>query len=90
MEDEGELFNNKYLNDLQEGKCVVPKSGRESSSSCRMSELVWRNSLCPPHLKSSYPAETQFADPKRFRDDDLKVSDGLAFNKVINLLVTDG
>lgn len=72
MENEGELFDNKYLDDLQTGKCVVPKVGRESTSS-RMSELAWRNSLCPPHLKSSYPAETQFSDPRRFKDDDLKV-----------------
>lgn len=72
MEDEDdELFNNKYLADLKEGRCVVP-NGRESNAS-RLSELKWRNSLCPPHLKSSYPAETQFNSPRQFRDDDLKV-----------------
>lgn len=71
MEDEGELFNNKYLADLKEGHCVVGTSGDSRSS--RVSELVWRNSMCPPHLKSSYPAELQFASPTRFKEDDIKV-----------------
>ncbi|XP_076266975.1 uncharacterized protein LOC143200443 isoform X2 [Rhynchophorus ferrugineus] len=71
MEDEeDDMFNNKYLVDLKEGRCA-PQTGRESNVS-RMSELAWRNSMVPPHLKSSYPAETQFVSPTRFREDDLK------------------
>ncbi|KAI4456813.1 structural maintenance of chromosomes protein 2 [Holotrichia oblita] len=70
MEDEGELFNNKYLADLKEGHCAVGTSGDSRSS--RVSELVWRNSMCPPHLKSSYPAELQFASPTRFKEEDIK------------------
>ncbi|GJQ72076.1 hypothetical protein Trydic_g3173 [Trypoxylus dichotomus] len=70
MEDEGELFNNKYLADLKEGHCVVGTSGDSRSS--RVSELVWRNSMCPPHLKSSYPAELQFTSPTRFKEEDIK------------------
>ncbi|KRT79239.1 hypothetical protein AMK59_7508, partial [Oryctes borbonicus] len=66
MEDEGELFNNKYLADLKEGHCVIGTAGDSRSS--RVSELVWRNSMCPPHLKSSYPAELQFASPTRFKE----------------------
>lgn len=72
MEDEGELFNNKYLTDLKEGRCVM--GAPDDSRFSRVSELVWRNSLCPPHLKSSYPAELQFASPTRYKEDDIKVS----------------
>ncbi|KAJ8934122.1 hypothetical protein NQ314_013581 [Rhamnusium bicolor] len=61
MEDEDDdLFNNKYLADLKDGRCTLPSTGRDSNVN-RFSELAWRNSLVPPHLKSSYPAETQFA-----------------------------
>ncbi|RZC42018.1 AMP-binding and/or SMC N domain containing protein [Asbolus verrucosus] len=70
MEDEEDLFNDKYLTDLKEGRCALP-SNRESTTS-RFSELAWRNSLVPPHLKSSYPAELQFISPTRFKDEDIK------------------
>lgn len=70
MEDEDEMFNNKYLTDLKEGHCVVGLSGDRSS---RITELALRNSMCPPHLKSSYPAEMQFTSPTRFKEEDLKV-----------------
>ncbi|KAL1489376.1 hypothetical protein ABEB36_014285 [Hypothenemus hampei] len=71
MEDEeDDLFNNKYLSDLKDGRCL-PNTGRESTSS-RMSELAWRNSRVPPHLKSSYPAELQMVDPGKFKEEDIK------------------
>uniref|UniRef100_A0A0A1XBU1 Myosin-7 n=1 Tax=Zeugodacus cucurbitae TaxID=28588 RepID=A0A0A1XBU1_ZEUCU len=51
MEDEeGEIFNNTYLTDLQTGRM----------SMCRdvcAEELQYRNSLLPPHLKSTYAAQ---------------------------------
>ncbi|KAF5305007.1 hypothetical protein FQR65_LT07798 [Abscondita terminalis] len=71
MEDEDDdLFNNKYLADLKEGRCTLP-SERESNAN-RLSELKWRNSLYPPHLKSSYPAETQFSNLADFKEEDIK------------------
>lgn len=46
MEDEeGELFDNTYLDELQRG------SGRESLT---LEEIQRRNSMVPPHLRSSY------------------------------------
>jgi chromosome segregation ATPase len=71
MEDEEDLFNDKYLSDLKEGKCLLP-TDRECTTN-RFSELAWRNSMVPPHLKSSYPAEMQFISPNRFKDEDIKV-----------------
>lgn len=52
MEDEeGELFDNTYLDELKRG------SGRESLT---LEEIQRRNSMVPPHLRSSYMP--QFAD----------------------------
>ena len=56
-DEEGEVFNTTYLADLKAGRCIA--EGYKS----HISELQYRNSLCPSHLKSSYPAETQFHDP---------------------------
>lgn len=70
MEDEEDAFNNKYLSDLKEGRCIVDSNEDPAN---RMTELMFRNSLCPPHLKSCYPAETQFTTPSRFKEDDIKV-----------------
>ncbi len=38
----------------------------------RISELARRNSMMPPHLQSSYPAETQYYKQEAFADDALR------------------
>ncbi|ETN64950.1 hypothetical protein AND_003292 [Anopheles darlingi] len=50
MEDEeGELFNATYLADLQVGRCWSP-----GADTVRYSELLQRNSMVPPHLRTNY------------------------------------
>lgn len=69
MEDEeGEIFNNTYLTDLKAGRMSPPFAGRDS---IRYSELQQRNSMLPPHLKSSYLP--QYVDGE-LTDDDNRVS----------------
>lgn len=59
MEDEeGELFDNTYLNDLKGGNRILP-SGRESLTA---DEISRRNSMVPPHLRSSYMP--QYVNPR--------------------------
>lgn len=60
MEDEeGELFDNTYLDDLKKG------SGREfGRESITLDEIQRRNSMVPPHLRSSYMPQYS-ADEKK-------------------------
>ncbi|XP_037295156.1 golgin subfamily A member 4-like isoform X2 [Manduca sexta] len=59
-DEEGEVFDNRFLKELST-PCKEREPAAGAGAGVRLSELRWRNSLCPPHLKSSYPAETQFA-----------------------------
>uniref|UniRef100_A0A182J7U7 Uncharacterized protein n=1 Tax=Anopheles atroparvus TaxID=41427 RepID=A0A182J7U7_ANOAO len=55
MEDEeGELFNNMYLADLQSSRCVSPMPSEGGFE--RFSELMRRNSMRLPHLRTHYAA----------------------------------
>lgn len=56
MEDEeGELFDNTYLDELKRG------SGRDSLT---LDEIQRRNSMLPPHLRSSYMPQFLNDEPK--------------------------
>lgn len=85
MEDEdGEQFSNTYLDEMLSGRPSSSATssahnlnyagssavGRESTS-VPLSELKFRNSLLPSHLRSSYAV--QYAD-QLVTEDDIKVS----------------
>lgn len=58
MEDEeGELFDNTYLDELKGGSLT----GRESIT---LEEIQRRNSMVPPHLRSSYMPQFAENEPK--------------------------
>ncbi|XP_053207374.1 CAP-Gly domain-containing linker protein 1-like [Panonychus citri] len=55
-DEEGEFMDPRNLEDLKSGRCLLPDPEDPFK---RLSILQGRNSLCRPHLKSSYPVEMQ-------------------------------
>ncbi|XP_077298941.1 uncharacterized protein LOC143920104 [Arctopsyche grandis] len=75
-DEEGEVFDNTYLTDLKDGVCeprlpkTVTAERKPAFDPNRLSELQWRNSLCLPHLKSSYPLELNL---RKIKENDIKM-----------------
>lgn len=70
MEDEpDEVYNENFLADLKNGSCLSV-SARDSMSA---DELNRRNSMLPPHLRSTYQA--QYQDSNIHEDSLFKVCD---------------
>lgn len=66
------MFNHSCLADLKEGKVRLNDNKKQYNE--RLSELQARNSLCPPHLRSCYAAETNFLpNTSLVTEEDIKV-----------------
>lgn len=72
-DEEGEMFNHSCLADLKHGK-VRLNDHFDKQYNERLSELQARNSLCPPHLRSCYAAETNYLpNASLITEEDIKV-----------------
>lgn len=67
------MFNHSCLADLKHGK-VRLNDNFDKQYYERLSELQARNSLCPPHLRSCYAAETNYLpNASLITEEDIKV-----------------
>jgi len=66
------MFNHSCLADLKQGRVRLNDDKKQNNE--RLSELQARNSLCPPHLRSCYAAETNFLpNTSLVTEEDIKV-----------------
>lgn len=73
-DEEGEMFNHSCLADLKLGKVQLNDTNDKQFKE-RVSELQARNSLCPPHLRSSYAAETNYIpNASLITEEDIRVN----------------
>ena len=85
-DEDGELFSSSYLNEMKEGRFyysiytrmeihflnLITGKCRVEDSSTRVSELLRRNTMQPPHMRSAYPVEM---NDERLRQNDMTIYD---------------
>ncbi|XP_016662205.1 interaptin isoform X2 [Acyrthosiphon pisum] len=87
-DEEGEMFNHSCLADLKEGKVRLNDNKKQYNE--RLSELQARNSLCPPHLRSCYAAETNFLpNTSLVTEEDIKTTANYSDYETENLIPND-
>ncbi|XP_026816306.1 putative leucine-rich repeat-containing protein DDB_G0290503 isoform X4 [Rhopalosiphum maidis] len=87
-DEEGEMFNHSCLSDLKQGKVRLNDDKKQHNE--RLSELQARNSLCPPHLRSCYAAETNFLpNTSLVTEEDIKTTANFSDYETENLIPND-
>lgn len=87
-DEEGEMFNHSCLSDLKQGRVRLNDNKKQFNE--RLSELQARNSLCPPHLRSCYAAETNFLpNTSLVSEEDIKTTANYSDYETENLIPND-
>ncbi|KAL5245443.1 hypothetical protein ACI65C_012853 [Semiaphis heraclei] len=87
-DEEGEMFNHSCLADLKQGTVRLNDNKKQYNE--RLSELQARNSLCPPHLRSCYAAETNFLpNTSLVSEEDIKTTANYSDYETENLIPND-